>query len=831
MARMKNKTIVYFIILAIFLYFFLIFDINFHGADEPIYHAYTESVVENGDLNPVDQVYRDYGRLISVTYNLPDFHSHGGVVFWAPFYGYAKLIHFLSTAFGWQNLAHAGLDRLTACAMSFSTVLFGFLAICFSYFLCKSFFNERTALWSTLAVFLGTPYFYFMLFEVGNPQILASLLSVISILLCGNAQKMKKRDWFVYGLFFSICVAVRTDLWYQIFFIFPFFMVLAASKKISWVNGFYFIFGFAPGFLLRAINAYLKFGNFRIEELFYFHSYWRYKTSFFFNGLFNSFHGIFYTSPVFYICLLGIIFIAADLFKKNNRRDAQLVYLFILSVYSMFRLLSIGSIFSPAGDSLSARLLLADVPILIILFGRIISEQKSLWINYFLKILTIIFIFWNLLIIAEYMLGVDWFLVGTAHPLSERLASFKHIIYVLAEAKDLNLKLALLAPLILFIAGIVFWKIILSAKRGLHPAGQSSRDATWLRRFNFFTYYLFFAYFIITLFNLVNNKVNVQKLKERGFFENAEIIPTPLISLAKNEEEEHLWTLFKMRGYYALQGKFFLADKVKKSRAEIFGKQARIIPNRYPTDTYSTLTDYYKKNGRFDKAIECYRQAIQFDPDDFEAYLSLGDIYRSRGRYAQAIECYLKSIQLNPESANNYSFLADAYLRSGQYQPAIDSYLKSIQLDPGSAESYRNLAAVYGKLTNYTKQIEYLNKALQINPDVSEDHSNLASAYANISDYPKAISYYLKAIQLNPYSQDDYSNLANLYYKASDYPKAISYYLKVLQLDPGSADAYLSLGHAYNTNGDKENALKQVIKLRQLNKNDLADSLEKHINP
>ena len=39
----------------LFLYLFLIYDSNFHGADEPVYYSYTASVVEDGDLNIIDQ--------------------------------------------------------------------------------------------------------------------------------------------------------------------------------------------------------------------------------------------------------------------------------------------------------------------------------------------------------------------------------------------------------------------------------------------------------------------------------------------------------------------------------------------------------------------------------------------------------------------------------------------------------------------------------------------------------------------------------------------------------------------------------------------------------
>ncbi len=166
-----TKRAKYFIFLIFILYLFAIYDVNFHGPDEPIYFAYTASIVEDGDLNAVnhlDQHYPYYlagGKIgISRTYNLPDFHNHGGVILWAPFYAYAKLVYRIADKLKLKGLTSYGLDRLAKCVMSFSTIIFGFFAILFTYKLCRVFFPAAGSLLSTLAVFLGTPFFYYMLF-------------------------------------------------------------------------------------------------------------------------------------------------------------------------------------------------------------------------------------------------------------------------------------------------------------------------------------------------------------------------------------------------------------------------------------------------------------------------------------------------------------------------------------------------------------------------------------------------------------------------------------------------------------------------------------------
>jgi hypothetical protein len=97
--------------LLFFIYLFVIYNTSFSGPDKPIYFAYTASIVEDGDLNAVNHLGNSYpyrlasGKIgISETYNLPDFHDHGGIILWAPFYAYAKFVYHLADRFNLRDL-------------------------------------------------------------------------------------------------------------------------------------------------------------------------------------------------------------------------------------------------------------------------------------------------------------------------------------------------------------------------------------------------------------------------------------------------------------------------------------------------------------------------------------------------------------------------------------------------------------------------------------------------------------------------------------------------------------------------------------------------------
>jgi len=72
----------------------------------------------------------------------------------------------------------------------------------------------------------------------------------------------------------------------------------------------------------------------------------------------------------------------------------------------------------------------------------------------------------------------------------------------------------------------------------------------------------------------------------------------------------------------------------------------------------NNLGTLFANKGRFDEAIENYRQAIQINPNYAEALDNLGHALTAQGRFDEAIENYRQAIQINPNYAaalNNWA--------------------------------------------------------------------------------------------------------------------------------------------------------------------------------
>lgn len=570
----RNAAVLF--IATIFLYSFIVFDINFHGPDEPLYYAYTESLVLDGDLNIINQLnseehpyYFSSGKaLISETYNSPDYHNHGGVVFWAPFYIYGRIIKETIAKLNLPiSLSISDTNTYTKLAMSFSTVLFSILTVLLTFLFCKTFFSNKISILSSLVIIFGTPFLYFSLFQVANAQILAALFHILSIWFFIYIINKDEKFWLLYGLFFSFCLIVKVDIWFQIFFILALFLVLLILKKIHWKLGVYFLIGFIPGNILKIINDYLKYGAFHIGELGLFN---RFKDFYFFEQLFSHYRGFFYTSPIFYFCVLGLIVLLIDIFKNprvSSINMMQKIIIFCISISLVIKIFMLSFRYAWGGGTPGARLLLTEYPVFVLLYAYALNKQKKLILRAAIYLASIFFIFWNWLIIAEFIGQLDFkYILGTP-PLLKRFFALKYINAELFSVKDMGLKLYCLSLVFVIFPAIAYFTRSFKEINISFSNLEVQNSNKLSKIFILFIIYVYLSYGTVTALNLINNRRNVEELASQGLFKDAKVIGPKHF-----EELENVASMDEMIEYYTIVGDKERIEKIRKDKKEIYGK-------------------------------------------------------------------------------------------------------------------------------------------------------------------------------------------------------------------------------------------------------------------
>jgi Flp pilus assembly protein TadD len=67
----------------------------------------------------------------------------------------------------------------------------------------------------------------------------------------------------------------------------------------------------------------------------------------------------------------------------------------------------------------------------------------------------------------------------------------------------------------------------------------------------------------------------------------------------------------------------------------------------------------------FEKAIECYRRAVELDPDYFDAWHALGMAYLRANRLQDAIEAGKRAVAINPNDMLAHTSLSMYYMKAG----------------------------------------------------------------------------------------------------------------------------------------------------------------------
>ncbi|MDE0020141.1 MAG: tetratricopeptide repeat protein [Candidatus Poribacteria bacterium] len=197
-----------------------------------------------------------------------------------------------------------------------------------------------------------------------------------------------------------------------------------------------------------------------------------------------------------------------------------------------------------------------------------------------------------------------------------------------------------------------------------------------------------------------------------------------------------------------------------------------------------------------------------------------GLAYQIEGKHDKAIDHYDEAIKLNPRSAAAYNNRGLAYVAEDNLVAAISDYTKAIDLNPNDAKTYYNRGLAYfavGNRQNRDNAIRDFSKAIELEPNNPGAYNRRGVAYAENNDYESAIKDFGKAIELAPNDVGVYKNRGRAYAENGNHEKAIEDYTEAIRLNPKDADAYTNRGAAYTEQGDQDKAIEDFNKAIEVN--------------
>jgi hypothetical protein len=559
----------------LFAIMFLIFPVGFKGPDYPIYPAYLDSIVVDGDLNVInnvtetapDQTCAEAFRAQRVTksYNFADFHNTGSTILWMPFYLYGQGLAVLNNMYFSGSEVPEQADHILLCSLSFCNMTLGFLACLITFITAANFFSPRTAFWSTILIFWGTPAFFYTLIENGNANIPAMFMSVV--LLIATPTGLSGKHWqpaFLTGLLFALCVAIKIDLWFQIFMMIATIIFLHFNGTLRPLNLLYLLLGYLIGEVPRVMNDYIKFGGFHSGEA----GIINLRNSYHLQQLISPYQGFFSSSPILFLCLLGLPLMIWVLLRKSTRQS--LLYapdhaiqriILAMTIWLGAKLFIIGFRFAWGGGTFGARQLLTELPYFVLLLNYIMHlnhTQNNIWLRLLLPALLIPTILINLFHAGEYLLSEPMSYYLRPQLLLDRLEHLRYLGIVFAKGfEQIPLKLTT-APFIILTLWLT-WTLLNRSREIntlLAPWEVNARRIEAESKRNCFqhgiktlTIYMLFTWFAISTTNAMHNKSNVDAMTEEGCFDFVTVVPPNWFEL-----DENIASMKEMIYYYRLKG-------------------------------------------------------------------------------------------------------------------------------------------------------------------------------------------------------------------------------------------------------------------------------------
>jgi tetratricopeptide (TPR) repeat protein len=226
---------------------------------------------------------------------------------------------------------------------------------------------------------------------------------------------------------------------------------------------------------------------------------------------------------------------------------------------------------------------------------------------------------------------------------------------------------------------------------------------------------------------------------------------------------------------------------------------------------------YFYQHKDYVQAEEAFRQAIQDEPDNWEAYSFLAQSLAEQERYDEARGYFVTAREKAPDDEKKMivketqrSYFVDhakrgiTALNTDNFEEAVHQFEMATAVydeDPvgwvNLGVSYSNMAPSDAVPEPEVKALEAFQRSVEVDPTYVEGWRNLGISYRNAGNMAKAQEAFDKVVELAPEDVDGLLSLGDVSFSLEDFDKALASYQKAADLEPDNYDLQFSLGAAY----------------------------------
>lgn len=154
--------------------------------------------------------------------------------------------------------------------------------------------------------------------------------------------------------------------------------------------------------------------------------------------------------------------------------------------------------------------------------------------------------------------------------------------------------------------------------------------------------------------------------------------------------------------------------------------------------------------GRVREAERIYRQVIDLQPRDANAWCYLGIALHDQARFEEAFAAYERALAIQPQFAVALNNVANTLSSLGQFDQAVARCDQALRIKPDYANAYNNRGSALYRQGNWEAAVESLTQALRLRPDHAEALNNLGAAQLALGRLADAQASFDAAVRIRP---------------------------------------------------------------------------------
>ncbi|NXN90980.1 BBS4 protein, partial [Rhinopomastus cyanomelas] len=225
---------------------------------------------------------------------------------------------------------------------------------------------------------------------------------------------------------------------------------------------------------------------------------------------------------------------------------------------------------------------------------------------------------------------------------------------------------------------------------------------------------------------------------------------------------------------YMMLGKIHLLEGEMDKAIDVYKKAVEFSPEN--TDLLTTLGLLYLQLGDYQKAFEHLGNALTYDPGNYKATLAAGSMMQAHGDFDVALSKYRVVASTVPESPPLWNNIGMCFFGKKKYIAAVSCLKRANYLAPFDWKILYNLGLVHLTMQQYASAFHFLSAAINFQPKIGELYMLLAVALTNLEDTENAKRSYEQAVALDKCNPLVNLNYAVLLYNQGDKEGALNQY-------------------------------------------------------